>query len=44
MESPFFEELELVKRSSDLSFNAFLMRRAQYAVKSGHWEGHKEQF
>ena len=42
MESPFKEELELVKRSSDLSCNAYLMRRAYHAGKSGNWEGHEE--
>ena len=39
MESPFKEMLELVKRSSDSSCNAFLMRRTRCAAESGNLEG-----
>ena len=41
LESPFNEVLEQVKKSSDLSCNACLMRRAYYAGKPGDWEGYK---
>ena len=40
-DSPFKQELEPVKRSSDLSFNGLLMRRAYCA---GNWESYKEEF
>ena len=39
MESPFREVLEQIKKSSDVSCNAYLVRRAHYAGKSGDWEG-----
>ena len=35
-ELPSKEELELVKRSSDLSFNALSMRRVYHAGRSGN--------
>ena len=44
MESPCKEELELAKRRTDLSFNAFLLMRAHHARRSGKWEGYKEEF
>ena len=42
-ESLFKEEPELVKRSNDLSVNAFVMRRTYYAGRSGNWEGQKQE-
>ena len=42
-ESPHKEELELVKRSNDLSVNAYLLRRAYYAGRPGNWEFYKEE-
>ena len=35
-ESPLTEELELVKRSNDLSFGALFMRSPYYAGRSGN--------
>ena len=43
-ESPFKEVLEQVKRTTDADCNAQIMRRAQNAKKSGHWESFKEEF
>ena len=42
LEPPFKEVLEQIKRSSDMSCDAYSMRRAYYAGKSGDWEGCKE--
>ena len=42
LESLFEEVLEQVKGDTDC--NAYMMRRAYYAVKSGNWEGFKEEF
>ena len=42
-ESPFKQEMELVKRSSDLSFNGLILRRTYYAGMSGDWESYKEE-
>ena len=33
-----------MKRSSDVSFNGLLFRRACYAGRSGDWESYKEEF
>ena len=38
-QSPFKEELELVKRKNDLGVNAMLMRRAYHAGRSGRRDG-----
>ena len=43
-ESPSKQELELVKRSSYLSINGSLMRRAYHAGSSGNWESYLEEF
>ena len=43
-ESPYKEELELVRHSSDLHFEVLLMRRAYYAGKSDDWESYLEVF
>ena len=43
-ETPYKEELELVRRSSGLSFSGLLMRRAYYAGRSGDWESYQEEF
>ena len=43
-ETPFQEELELVRHCSDLSFGGFLMRRAYYRVKPGDKENYLEVF
>ena len=43
-ESPFNEELDMIKRSNDLCVNGFLMRRAYHAGKSGTWESYNEEF
>ena len=42
LDTPFKEVLEQIKKSSDMSCNAYLMRRACCAGKSGDWEGYKE--
>ena len=41
-ESPYKEELELVKHSSDLRFEGLLMRRAYFAGRSDDWECYLE--
>ena len=41
LEPSFKEVPEQIKKSSDRNCNAYLMRRAYYAGKSGYWEGYK---
>ena len=43
-ESPFKEVLEQVKGYPDTDCSAHIMGRAFHAVKSGNWEGFKEEF
>ena len=38
MESPFKEVLEQIKKHSDLSCNAYMMRRAYYVKKAGSFK------
>ena len=43
-DSPYREELEVVRHSSDLRLEGLLMRRAHYAGRSGDWENHLDEF
>ena len=41
LESPFKEVMEQIEKHSDMSCNAYIMRRAYYAGEAGSWEGFK---
>ena len=43
-ETPYKEELELLRHSNDLRFGGVLMRQAYNAVKSGAWANYLEVF
>ena len=43
-ESPYKEELELIRHSSDLRFEGLVMRRAYYEGRSGDWQNYLEKF
>ena len=43
-ETPYREELELVRHNSDLRFEGVPMRRACYAEKSCDWGNYTEEF